>query len=140
VIESHAPVGADMVAQVPSLHGCVEIVRYHHERFDGAGYPDGVTGAAIPFLARVTAVADVWDALTSDRAYRLGWPPQKALAHIVAGRGSHFDPLVVEALVELAAEWGYRVGPTGDADEAWRAGQDCHDAGDARVPVLSGRA
>jgi putative nucleotidyltransferase with HDIG domain len=140
VIESHAPVGADMVAQAPSLQGCVEIVRYHHERFDGAGYPDGVHGVAIPFLARVTAVADVWDALTSDRAYRSGWPPQKALAHIVAGRGSHFDPQVVEALVELAAEWGYRVGTSGDADEAWRAGQDCHDAGDARVPVLSGRA
>jgi putative nucleotidyltransferase with HDIG domain len=139
VIETHPGVGADLVDQAPSLRGCVEIVRYHHERFDGTGYPDGVTGEAIPFLARVTAVADVWDALTSDRAYRPGWPPEKALAHIVAGQGSHFDPIAVQALVELAAEWGYRVAPSGDADEAWRAAQSCHESGDAPVPVLSGR-
>jgi putative nucleotidyltransferase with HDIG domain len=139
VIETHPGVGADIVAVAPSLVGCVDIVRAHHERFDGTGYPDGVSGTSIPFLARVTAVADVWDALTSDRAYRPGWPPEKALAHIVAGRGSHFDPVAVEALVQLAAEWGYRVAPDGDADEAWAAAQHCHEAGDARIPVLSSR-
>jgi putative nucleotidyltransferase with HDIG domain len=139
-IESHPSVGAELVARAPSLVGCVDVVRYHHERFDGAGYPDGVVGEEIPFLARITTVADVWDALTSDRAYRQAWEPQKALAHIVAGSGTHFDPAAVAALVELASEWGYRIAPDGDAAEAWHAAQDCHEAGDAGIPVLSGRS
>ena len=60
----------------------------------------------IPLEARVVAVADVWDALTSDRAYRKGWAPDMALAHIRDGAGTHFDPLVVDALVRLVAGWG----------------------------------
>jgi putative nucleotidyltransferase with HDIG domain len=138
LIETHSAVGAEMVGQAASLAGCVPIVRHHHERYDGAGYPDGIAGRDIPFLARVTAVADVWDALISDRAYRPGWSPQQALAHIVDGSGHHFDPVVVEALVQLAGEWGYKVAPVrGDGDEAWQAMRDCHEVGDSRVPVLN---
>jgi putative nucleotidyltransferase with HDIG domain len=138
VIETHAAVGAEMVAQAPSLRGCVDIVRHHHERYDGDGYPDGMHGTGIPRLARIAAVADVWDALTSDRAYRPGWAPEDALAHIVDGSGTHFDPIVVEALVQLARDWGYEVARTeGDVAEALQAVEDCHEGGSTRVPVLS---
>ena len=65
--------------------------------------------------------------LTSDRSYRPGWVPQEALAHLQAGAGTHFDAAVVEAFVSLAADWGYRSGSDGDAEEAWRAGQTCHE-------------
>ncbi|HEX5614456.1 MAG TPA: HD-GYP domain-containing protein [Acidimicrobiia bacterium] len=135
IIETHAAAGADLVAHTPALTGTVEIVRHHHERYDGTGYPAGVAAGDIPVLARIAAVADVWDALTSDRAYRPGWAPEQALAHIRAGSGSHFDPIVVQALVDLAADWGYRVAPGGDVDEAWEATQDCHEAGRSDVVV-----
>jgi putative nucleotidyltransferase with HDIG domain len=139
-IETHAEIGAQLVQEDPELISCVPIVRHHHERFDGTGYPRGIAGLEIPVLARVTAVADVWDALTSDRAYRRGWDPSDALAHIVAGRGSHFDPAVVDALIDLAAEWGYRVaGIPGDDTEAIGVLQSCHDSRSSRVPEMSGR-
>ena len=71
-------------------------------------------------IARVVAIADVWDALTSDRSYRPGFAPQVALAHIAAGRGSHFEPALVDAFLALAADWGYRVGQLeGDDREGW---------------------
>jgi putative nucleotidyltransferase with HDIG domain len=138
IIETHAALGAEIVAQAPSLHDCVDIVRHHHERVDGDGYPDRMFGERIPLLARITAVADVWDALTSDRAYRPGWKPERALAHIVAGGGSHFDARVVTHFVELAREWGYTVGAeVGDGDEASRAAFECHEVGESRIPVLN---
>jgi HD-GYP domain-containing protein (c-di-GMP phosphodiesterase class II) len=86
--------------------------------------------------ARVVAVADVWDALTSDRSYRPGWEPTVALAHIVDGRATHFDPIVVDALVQWAAARGVsaEVG-AGHAEEAWRAGETCHEIDPAREPV-----
>jgi HD-GYP domain-containing protein (c-di-GMP phosphodiesterase class II) len=89
-------------------------------------------------LARVTAVADVWDALTSDRAYRAGWEPADALAHIVAARGTHFDPTVVDALLELATDWGYPVAANAGNDaEAIAVLQSCHDSRNSRVPEMS---
>jgi putative nucleotidyltransferase with HDIG domain len=137
VIETHAAVGAEMVSQASSLVPCAPIVRHHHERFDGNGYPDRIAGNDIPLLARITAVADVWDALTSDRAYRKGWEPSQALAHIVDGRGTHFDPVVVDALVELANEWGYRNDRRpGNSAEAWAALQNCHESGTSRAPEV----
>jgi HD-GYP domain-containing protein (c-di-GMP phosphodiesterase class II) len=74
-------------------------------------------------------VADVWDALTSDRAYRPGWEPAQALAHIEAGRGTHFDPVVVDALARVVMNRGVSVqsGQEGFADEAWFAAQTCHE-------------
>ena len=83
----------------------------------------------------MVAVADVWDALTSDRAYRRGWAPQMALAHIRAGAGSHFDPRCVEALSRLVAGWG--IDDTyceGAASVAWTAAETCHEI-DERHPV-----
>jgi len=138
VIETHAELGAEMVERAPSLQACVPIVRHHHERWDGGGYPSGLASHDIPFLAAVTAVADVWDALTSDRSYRPGWEPNQALAHIVAGRSSHFHPRAVDALVELAREWGYTFGPVdGDSGVAIDALQDCHNAHESNALLVS---
>ena len=112
------------------------MILYHHERMDGGGYPEGLAGTAVPLEARVVAVADVWDALTSDRAYRPGWDPVRALAHIEAGRNTHFDPIVVDALVQWAAARGItpELG-AGHADEAWRAGETCHEVDPVREQV-----
>jgi HD-GYP domain-containing protein (c-di-GMP phosphodiesterase class II) len=133
VIETHPQLGHDLVAPVGVLREGLSAILHHHERVDGTGYPHRLSGSAIPYIARVVAVADVWDALTSDRSYRPGWAPEEALAHIQAGAGSHFDPEVVAAFVSLAADWGYRSGDDGDADEAWRAGETCHEVAGSRA-------
>jgi putative two-component system response regulator len=79
-------------------------------------------------IARVVALADVWDALTSDRSYRPGFAPRVALAHIAAGRGSHFAPPLVDAFLALAADWGYQMESVeGNDDEGWRAAETCHE-------------
>jgi len=74
-IQQHPVVGSDIVGRASSLRGTLEVIRQHHERFDGHGYPDGLAGEEISLAAPIVAVADVWDALTSDRAYRAAWPP-----------------------------------------------------------------
>ncbi len=90
----------------------MEIARHHHERWDGAGYPDGLGGAAIPLSARLMAVADVYDALISRRPYKEPMDHADAVAYIVAGSGGHFDPAVVQALLanqdtlqRIARQW-----------------------------------
>ncbi|MEO8693903.1 MAG: HD-GYP domain-containing protein [Acidimicrobiales bacterium] len=133
IIETHPQLGYELVAPVAVLQESLTAILHHHERYDGTGYPHRLSGSSIPFIARVVAVADVWDALTSDRSYRPGWPPAKALAHLQAGVGSHFDAVVVEAFVSLAADWGYVSGDDGDAEEAWRAGQTCHEVAGSRA-------
>ena len=134
VIETHPALGYELVAPAAVLSEVLPIVLHHHEKWDGSGYPTRLSEAAIPLGARVVAVADVWDALTSDRAYRAGMAPEVALAHIIAGRGTHFEPRLVDAMVSLAADWGYVVnGEEGDAEEAWHAAANCHEVGTSRV-------
>ncbi len=77
------------------------MVGQHHEKFDGSGYPDGLAGEAINFGARIMTVADVFDALSSDRPYRVGLKPDQVLRIIKDDSGSHFDPRVVAALVKV---------------------------------------
>jgi HD-GYP domain-containing protein (c-di-GMP phosphodiesterase class II) len=114
-IENHPAVGWEIVKQAPSLRGALAIVRYHHERVDGTGYPEGLEGDAIPVEARIAAVADVWDALTSDRAYRAAWAADQAVDMMTGGRGSHFAPDALDALLELLEREGIpTVGGTGD--------------------------
>ena len=128
IMETHPRLGYEMASGAPSLREALPVILHHHERVDGGGYPDGLKGLDIPIEARVVAVADVWDALTSDRAYRPGWEPTRALAHIEAGRGSHFDPRVVDAFVARAADWGIGLpDEPGEAEEAWNAAQTCHE-------------
>jgi HD-GYP domain-containing protein (c-di-GMP phosphodiesterase class II) len=104
------------------------VIRQHHERYDGHGYPDGLVGEQISLAARIVAVADVWDALTSDRAYRTAWPPERALAHLEAGRGAHFDPRCLDAFLALMADHGHHPAPgRGDPAVADAAAEACHD-------------
>lgn len=72
----------------------------HHERWDGSGYPDGLKGEEIPLAARIVTVADVFDALTSERPYKPAWPAEEAFAYIKANSGTLFDPLCVNALLD----------------------------------------
>ena len=97
----HPIVGAEIVGDIEFLSEASEIVRSHHERWDGMGYPDGLCGTAIPLAARVFAVADVLDALTTDRPYRPAFPLRQARAMIVEESGSHFDPDVIEAFATI---------------------------------------
>jgi putative two-component system response regulator len=76
-----------------------EIALTHHERWDGKGYPQGLSGRAIPLSGRIIAVADVFDALISERVYKAAWPLEKARAYLVEHRGSHFDPACVDAFL-----------------------------------------
>lgn len=104
IIETHPGLGARILAPIGPLADVLAIVRHHHERWDGAGYPDRLSGRAIPRLARVLAVADVYDALTSSRPYREGMPHRRVVEIIREGRGTGFDPEVVDAFVSLASE------------------------------------
>ncbi|MEX2446715.1 MAG: HD domain-containing phosphohydrolase [Dehalococcoidia bacterium] len=127
LVEQHPIIGWETVREASVLAPTLDPIRYHHERVDGAGYPDGLAGEDIPLNARITAVADVWDALTSDRAYRPGWNPEDALAHMAAGRGSHFDPRCLDAFFDLMAERGLHLGSgTGNARECEYAAEACH--------------
>jgi response regulator RpfG family c-di-GMP phosphodiesterase len=74
-------------------------VLFRSEKWDGSGYPHGLKGEEIPLEARIFAIIDVWDALTSDRVYRAAWPKEKALAHIQAEANRHFDPEIVKAFI-----------------------------------------
>ena len=93
----HPVVGAEIMDGIEFLEEASKVVRSHHERWDGNGYPDGLAGEQIPLTARIFAVADVLDALTTDRPYRPRMPLADARAHIDRASGSHFDPAAVEA-------------------------------------------
>jgi putative nucleotidyltransferase with HDIG domain len=93
----HPVVGAEIVDGIEFLFEAAKVVRSHHERWDGTGYPDGLQGEEIPLAARVFAVADVLDALTTDRPYRPRIPLAEARAMIVEAAGTQFDPMVVKA-------------------------------------------
>jgi len=126
-IEQHPVAGWEIVRQAPSLRAALSVVRHHHERWDGGGYPDGLSGEDIPLLARLAAVADVWDALTSARAYRPAWAPARALDHIVAGAGTQFDPACVEAFLHVLALQGIAsTGETASAETTAAVANDCH--------------
>jgi len=97
----HTVKGAEIVNTVPDLRPIIPIVRSHHERWDGLGYPDGLKGEAIPALARVVALADAFDAMTSDRPYRKGMPAAAALVEIEKGSGNQFDPRMAKAFLAM---------------------------------------
>ncbi|WP_189012226.1 HD domain-containing phosphohydrolase [Deinococcus malanensis] len=103
VVKSHTTIGAGILegGHSPLVTVAEEIARTHHERWDGTGYPSGLVGEAIPITGRIVAVADVLDALTSDRPYKRAWPFEAAMAEIRAQAGRHFDPRVVAALERL---------------------------------------
>jgi putative nucleotidyltransferase with HDIG domain len=101
VIEQHPVTGHQIVREIDFLGQARDVIRHHHERFDGTGYPDRLAGEAIPLSARVFAVADVLDALTTERPYRLASSIAQAREMIVAGSGSQFDPAIIAAFGEI---------------------------------------
>jgi putative two-component system response regulator len=105
VMKTHTVIGARILAEGSSevLRLAEHIARSHHERWDGGGYPMGLAGTEIPLPARIVALADVYDALTSDRPYRPAWAVPRVLDEIRSGRGTHFDPAVVDAFMARVA-------------------------------------
>ena len=100
-IERHPQLAYEMLLPISYLLPALDIPYCHHEKWDGTGYPRGLKGEQIPLAARIFAVADVYDALTSDRPYRKAWPKEKALAYIHEQSGKHFDPRVVETFFKV---------------------------------------
>ena len=100
-IKSHPLTGVQMLQKVESLADALPIVRHHHERYDGRGYPDSLAGEEIPLAARVVALADAFDAMTSSRAYRGAMPVSKARGIVLECSGTQFDPALVEVFVGL---------------------------------------
>ena len=104
VMKTHPQKALEMLGAIDFLVPALEIPYCHHERWDGTGYPRGLAGEQIPLAARIFAVADVYDALTSDRYYRPRWSHEEAIAHIREESGRHFDPAVVEAFIEMTRD------------------------------------
>ncbi|HMO57384.1 MAG TPA: PAS domain S-box protein [Roseiflexaceae bacterium] len=104
VMRRHPQYAYELLAPIPYLHPALDIPYCHHERWDGSGYPRGLTAKQIPLAARLFAVVDVWDALRSDRPYRRGWPEAQVRAHIQSLAGTHFDPMAVRLFFEVLDE------------------------------------
>ena len=102
LMERHPTIGWEILREIDFLGAAKDVVRSHHERWDGLGYPDGLSGEAIPYAARVFAVADTLDALTTNRPYRSAMSFTEARAIISDGAGSQFDPDVVSAYVQIS--------------------------------------
>lgn len=100
-IKRHPEIGAEILRPIQAYEELIPIVLQHHEWFDGGGYPYGMTGEAISLEARILAVADVYDALITDRPYRQGWSYESVIAYLVDNSGSQFDPSVVRAVLEI---------------------------------------
>jgi putative two-component system response regulator len=103
LIETHAATGADFLirAKVPYAHLAEEIARYHHEAWSGEGYPDGISGDAIPLPARIVGLCDAFDSLVHNRPWRPGWRIEEALGHLVRESGRQFDPKLVEQFIPI---------------------------------------
>ena len=95
-IQRHPEISAEIIAPVPFLNPSVNAVRHHHERWDGRGYPDGLSGEQIPLMARIISVVDAFDAMTSDRSYRSALSHEVALQKIQSGKGEQFDPRIAD--------------------------------------------
>jgi HD-GYP domain-containing protein (c-di-GMP phosphodiesterase class II) len=100
-IKKHPRIGVDIIRPIQFLHALIPLILYHHERWDGKGYPHGLKGQDIPIGARVIALADVYQALTSDRPYRKGYSKEEAVKIIQDGAGSQFDPEIVKVFLKI---------------------------------------
>ncbi len=105
IIKTHPVVGAEAVKNVEGIKSSIYVIRSHHERWDGKGYPDQLKGEEIPLLARVSAIADAFDAMTSSRSYREAMPVEEAYRRIIEGVGTQFDPMLVEEFKKIYPAW-----------------------------------
>ena len=101
IMRKHPQIAIEMLEPIKYLRPALAIPLNHHERWDGTGYPHGIKGEEIPLAARIFAVVDVWDALSSDRPYRKAWPYEKIVEHMRQQSGTHFDPKVVELFLKM---------------------------------------
>ena len=131
-IENHPATGVAMVAEIEFLRESTEAILHHHERFDGLGYPDGLAGEQIPEFARIIAVADAFDSMTTSRSYRAALSVPEALAALRARAGAQFDPAMVDALSRSLVTRGWE--PTVLAPAVLSTAGDSHDHDD---PVVS---
>lgn len=106
IMREHPKYAYDLLLPIDHMKPALDIPFCHHEKWDGSGYPRGLAGEQIPLHARIFAIADVWDALTSSRPYREAWPPGKALVYVREQSGSHFDPAVIQAFESLLLQRG----------------------------------
>lgn len=102
VMRKHPQYSRELISTIDHLQPAMDIPYSHHEKWDGTGYPLGLRGLEIPLSARLFAVVDVWDALSSDRPYRKGWPKEKIAEHINSLSGTHFDPEIVSLFIKLS--------------------------------------
>ncbi|SES09741.1 HDIG domain-containing protein [Gracilibacillus ureilyticus] len=105
IIKSHPTVGAEAVRNVEGIAEYIDVIKHHHERWDGNGYPDRLKGEQISLLTRITSVADAFDAMTSSRSYRAALPLEVAYQRIIDGSGTQFDPEVVKLFKEIYPSW-----------------------------------
>ena len=105
LMRKHPLLAYEMLKPIAYLKEALNIPHYHHEKWDGSGYPHGLKGDMIPLEARIFAVVDVWDALSYDRPYRSAWPREKVLKYIKEQRGIHFDPEIVDIFFEFESQW-----------------------------------
>jgi HD-GYP domain-containing protein (c-di-GMP phosphodiesterase class II) len=106
IMRGHPELGEQIVERIPALHSAGQAIRHHHEHFDGGGYPDGLSGFAIPIEARIVAVADTFSAMTQVRPYASARSTEDALAELRRCAGTQFDPSVVVALETVLAAQG----------------------------------
>lgn len=99
-IKLHPSTGAEMIKDIPYLSPAIPVVRYHHERWDGTGYPQGLSGEDIPLVARIVTIADGFDAMTTDRPYSTARSLDQARQEILDGSGTRYDPFIVEAFLK----------------------------------------
>jgi HD-GYP domain-containing protein (c-di-GMP phosphodiesterase class II) len=116
LVNRHPVWGAELLEQVPGLEPVATIVRFHHERWDGTGYPDGLGRDRIPIASRIVAVCDAYQAMTSARPYRAALPPAAAAYELRSGAGTQFDPALVDCFVEVLQERGWPLSPPAERD------------------------
>src|SRR5918999_1798500 len=116
LVNRHPAWGAELLEQVPGLEPVATIVRFHHERWDGTGYPDGLGRDRIPVASRIVAVCDAYQAMTSARPYRATLPPAAAAYELRVGAGTQFDPALVDSFVEVLQERGWPLSPPAERD------------------------
>ena len=122
LVNRHPAWGAELLECVAGLEPVATVVRFHHERWDGTGYPDGLRRNRIPIASRIIAVCDAYQAMTSTRSYRFALPPGASASQLRAGSGTQFDPAVVECFVDILMERGWPLGPHREREAAHNGG------------------
>lgn len=126
IIKTHPRIGAQAICNIEGLQGSIGVVLHHHERWDGKGYPDGLAGENIPLLARITSIADAFDAMTTRRSYREALDVEEAHRRIIQGKGTQFDPSMVDVFQQVYPKFVEYV----------QSGQARTQAQDNQQPVL----